>query len=291
MFDALRKIRQDLGRIAAERPHLAAINLAVLIFAVISGFRGRGGETAEFLCVALLAMLVNFDTLRQTPQPGGATRSSGSAAAGWLLLGAGAAVLTLTPGAEPLPRRMAAMLFFAPAAAFHWSDRRSALRQLPFYLLALFILPFFSRISLYVSYPLRRLSAMLSAELLRFFRHNIDYEQTVIRLDGAEVAITDACSGIQQLAAMALIAYLLIRRERLTRFWKFQYCLFLIPAVTLANALRIIVTVLLYHRLGEKAFSDPVHLALGWLQVPAAMLILFGAGKLLPRPVPEAESC
>ena len=288
----MRQEFQQIRQVIANCPILALINGAVWLFALCGGLRGRGSETAELCCLALLALMVNFDSLRKAaPADGGPTAAE--IAAGWVLLVFGG-VLLLIPAwaAQPL-LRMTSILIFAAAAALHWAGRHNAVRQVPFYGLALLVVPFFAQANLYVSYPLRRISAVLSAGVLKLCGVGVDYDLTVIRLDGAAVAITDACSGIQQLEAMFFIAYLLVRRERTAWIWKVQHYLCLIPAVILSNALRIVVTILLYRAVGDPAFSEPVHIALGWGQVVTALAILFGAGKLFPGqgPATEVRSC
>lgn len=288
MRQEIRQLRQTI----AHCPKLALVNGAVFLIAFWRGFRGRGSELAEFFCLALPALLVGFDSLRQVRPRQGAP-SAAEIAGGWFLLIAGGVLLSVPAwSARPL-LRMASVMMFATAAAVRWGGWRNAAWQVPFYGLALLIVPFFTQANLYISYPLRRISTVLSAGVLKWCGGGVDYDLTVIQLDGAAVAITDACSGIQQLEAMFAVAYLLVRRERLAWVWKIQHFLCLLPAVILSNALRIIVTILLYHAVGERAFAEPVHIALGWAQVVTALAVLFGAGKLFPvqSPTTEAPPC
>jgi len=284
MRQEIRQLRQAI----THCPKLAWVNGAVFLIAFWRGFRGRGSELAEFCCLALLTLLVGFDSLRRATPLKNAP-SAAEIAAGWFLLIPGG-VLLLIPAwaAQPL-LRMTSVMIFAMAAALHWGGWRNAVWQVPFYGLALLIMPFFAQANLYISYPLRRISTVLSAGALKWCGGGVDYDLTIIHLDGAAVAITDACSGIQQLEAMFFIAYLLVRRERIAWFWKIQHCLCLIPAVILSNALRIIVTILLYRAVGESAFAEPLHIALGWAQVVTALAILFGMGKLFPGQSPTTE--
>ena len=61
MRQEIRQLRQTI----AHCPKLALVNGAVFLIAFWRGFRGRGSELAEFFCLALPALLVGFDSLRQ----------------------------------------------------------------------------------------------------------------------------------------------------------------------------------------------------------------------------------
>ena len=59
--------------------------------------------------------------------------------------------------------------------------------------------PFRESIVLYLSYPFRMVSTVLSVGFLQIFGMHIENDTTTIRIEGLDIAITDACSGIQQI--------------------------------------------------------------------------------------------
>ena len=136
--------------------------------------------------------------------------------------------------------------------------------------------------TLALSYPLRLISTCLSAETLRLFGDAVEYHLTTIRVGGAEIAITDACSGIRQLEALLLLGYLIVRRQHTRTGWAVLHYFFMLPAVIAANSVRIAATVLLFHWIGAAAFDDFRHTLLGYLLVIVALLLFWWFGALFP---------
>ena len=157
---------------------------------------------------------------------------------------------------------------------------------LPACLVLLVILPFRSTLMLYISYPLRMVSAALSGIILQMFHAGIVWNRTTVMLPDTQIAITDACSGIAQVEAMLLLAYLAVRGERCSTVWRVLHYLFLLPSIILANVLRIVVTAGLYRLLGGIVFNDTIHTLLGYAQVVVTMALFLGAGLFLPE-LPE----
>jgi exosortase len=174
-----------------------------------------------------------------------------------------------------------AMLFFTALFCF-WGGIRSTLVFILPILICTMVIPNRDLLALLLSYPLRLLSTIISVESLQRFGCNIEYHLTSIRLPDAGIAITDACSGIDQLEILLLLGYLLVKMQHRRKRWAFLHYLFILPTVVLANAIRITITVLLFYRFGQRAFADPVHLALGYLLVIAVVFLLWSIGPLFP---------
>lgn len=233
-------------------------------------------EMAAACVIGALALVMLFDTLR----PVGKSVSGHGAA--WGLLAVAVAAGFCPWAGNPLANRMLLLVFFTSAACRLFGVP-TALRLLPANAVLLLIVPFRSCLMLYISYPLRRLSTLLSAGALHFCDPRIVWEGTTIMLPGVDIGITDACSGIAQLEAMFLIAYLIVRREKTPLLWRALHYLFLVPAIILANALRIILTAGLFRVVGERVFSDMIHAALGYFQVLLTIGIFLVAGFFLPE--------
>jgi len=143
--------------------------------------------------------------------------------------------------------------------------------------------PFREQIVLYLSYPFRMVSTVLSVGFLQMFGMEIHNDMTTIRIEGLDIAITDACSGIQQFEAMILVAFWIVFAWPRAFFWRCAHYLFLIPSIILANAIRIIVTILLYKMIGDTALNNAWHVGLGYAQVVIAVALFFLVGCLLPE--------
>ena len=150
--------------------------------------------------------------------------------------------------------------------------------------------PFRESIVLYLSYPFRMVSTVLSVGFLRILGFGIENNGTTIRIEGLDIAITDACSGIQQFEAMILVAFWLVMFWKRSFFWRCVHYAFLIPSIILANAIRIILTIVLYKTVGEVILNNTWHEGFGYAQVVLTVALFFLVGTLLPEKAGSASS-
>ena len=143
--------------------------------------------------------------------------------------------------------------------------------------------PFRESIVLYLSYPFRMVSTVLSVGFLQIFGMNIENDNTTIRIEGLDIAITDACSGIQQFEAMILVAFWLVMVWKRPFFWRCVHYAFLIPSIIVANAIRIVLTIVLYKAGFESVLNNTWHEGLGYMQVVLTVALFFLVGCLLPE--------
>ena len=145
-------------------------------------------------------------------------------------------------------------------------------------------MPYHEEFMLLLSYPLRLNATVLSAGMLKMFGVDVVYSGTSLALPGLNIAITDACSGINQLDAFILIAFIAVEILHRKLFWQCLHFAFIIPSVIIGNSLRIVLTVLLYKLVGEVVLENTWHIALGYVQIILALLLFVGVGKLLAVP-------
>ena len=150
--------------------------------------------------------------------------------------------------------------------------------------------PFRESIVLYLSYPFRMVSTVLSVGFLQIFGMHIENDNTTIRIEGLDIAITDACSGIQQFEAMILVAFWLVMIWKRPFVWRCVHYLFLIPSIIIANAVRIVLTIVLYKTIGEVVLNNTWHEGLGYAQVVLTVALFFLVGCLLPEDEVKAPS-
>ena len=141
-------------------------------------------------------------------------------------------------------------------------------------------MPYHEEIMLLLSFPLRLSAAAFSSVLLNLAGIGVVHSGTSLTLPGVNIAITDACSGINQLDAFILIAFAAIELLHRKTVWKILHFTFMIPAVIAGNSLRIVLTVLLYRFYGDAVFENSWHTVLGYTQIVFALLIFFGVGKI-----------
>jgi exosortase/archaeosortase family protein len=142
---------------------------------------------------------------------------------------------------------------------------------------------------LFLSYPLRLSATMFSGFLLQCCGIEAVFSGTSLSLPELEIAITDACSGINQLDAFLLIAFIIVRKFHKNPFWQVFHFAFIVPAIIAGNTLRIVLTVLLYKLLGESVLMNTWHTGLGFVQIVLAFLFFYLVGKLFVFP-PKNET-
>ena len=130
------------------------------------------------------------------------------------------------------------------------------------------------------SFPLRLSATVLSSGILNLCGVDVVGAGTSLELPGLNIAITDACSGINQLDAFILIAFIAVQILHRRTGWKILHFAFIVPAIILGNSLRIVLTVLLYRVWGEVVLQNSWHTALGYVQIILAFLIFLAIGRL-----------
>ena len=140
-------------------------------------------------------------------------------------------------------------------------------------------MPYHEEFMLLLSFPLRLSATMLSAAVLKMCGVGAVYSGTSLTLPGLDIAITDACSGINQLDAFILIAFIAVQLLHRKTGWKILHFAFIIPAVIAGNTLRIVFTVLLYKGFGDIVLQNTWHTALGYGQIILAFVIFLLIGR------------
>ena len=141
-------------------------------------------------------------------------------------------------------------------------------------------MPYHEEFMLLLSFPLRLSATMLSACILKLCGIGAVYSGTSLTLPGLDIAITDACSGINQLDAFILIAFIAVQIFHNRIGWKILHFAFIVPSVIAGNSLRIVLTVLLYKLCGEAVLQNIWHTVLGYGQILFAVVIFLLIGKI-----------
>lgn len=248
-----------------------------------------GGAAALLLLLACLLYQAERTAVAAAPANGGFPWHKALA---WLLIAASLGLLFLPRPNPDAPgfKFGAWFLFSLGAVCLFCGFRAMCLGIVP--LLGCFLVtPFREQIVLYLSYPFRMVSTVLSVGFLKMFGMKIANDMTTIHIEGLDLAITDACSGIQQFEAMILVAFWLVMMRPRNFVWRCIHYAFLIPAIILANAVRIVLTIVLYKAGVEAVLNNAWHEGLGYAQIVLAVALFFLVGCLLPEiERPEADS-
>ncbi len=272
----------------SQAPHanlsIAGTLLASCVIGTIQAVRVNSGEWDSPVALILLAFVSTAAVFPSLEAP-----IYGRFPSGWVLLAAAAVLLfssfyyDSTVGAScALLLNMAAVIAFAGSLKY-------VVKCLFPLTASLLLLPFQENWTLFFSYPLRLISTLLSVSFFELFGVQITAELTTIRLGQAEIAITDACSGVSQLGVLLFFAYLLSRTLRCGAGAKALWVSFILPIVIFANTVRLALTIGLYLVIGEKAFDNAIHISLGYFFVAFSLLLLWWSRKLIPPPETEEE--
>ena len=169
------------------------------------------------------------------------------------------------------------------AFVLYFSGTRLAMRCIVPALWCCVFMPYHEEIMLLLSFPLRLTATVLSSTMLHLCGINVIHSGTSLTLPGVDIAITDACSGINQLDAFILIAFVAVQLLHKKSLWKYLHFAFIVPMIIIGNSMRIVPTVLLYRVFGEVVFENTWHTVLGYSQIIFALLLFFAVGWIFCR--------
>ena len=263
--------------------------IVAFIYALIQAIRTCNGQWDSLIASMLLAIaVVYFGLLRfQKGDTDFAVSTPKERGAAWTLLIVSIIIpfLFSTTSTE-LPHNIAITLLAIACMLFFYGWRATLCLSPALIIFCLFI-PMREQFILMISYPLRLISTTLSVWVLKLCQIDINYHLTTITMPGeAQIVITDACSGIQQLEAMLLIGYIIIHLQPKPLLPSLFHFLFLLPIIILSNSVRIIVTILLYKSIGPVVLDNTWHATLGYCLVLACSILIWYAGALFSTETP-----
>lgn len=142
-----------------------------------------------------------------------------------------------------------------------------------FFLFFMVPLPF--RYETLISQPLQQVAAMLSSFLLRCVGQPAFAEGTTIIVGTEILEVEQSCSGLRIFVGIFALTcgYLIAFRREL---WEASLLLlFAVPVALVANAIRIVVTAILYRHLTNEAAEKFSHDFSGFLMIPLAAFLLW----------------
>lgn len=175
------------------------------------------------------------------------------------------------------------------ALVLYFSGRVMAFNSVVPALWCCVFMPYHEEFMLLLSFPLRLSATVLSAGILKLCGMNVICSGTSLHIPGANIAITDACSGINQLDAFILIAFITVQMFHKKAWWKFLHFAFIIPAIIVGNSLRIVLTVMLFRIWGDVVLTGTWHIVLGYAQIVFAVIIFLIFGKIFSEPDGKQE--
>ncbi|MBQ7395341.1 MAG: exosortase/archaeosortase family protein [Lentisphaeria bacterium] len=254
--------------------------LGLVAFSAAVPMFSAGAWDSALVDLIMAAMLI-FLMLKNLASGTQKTQRTVDKYAAWALV-VSANILALVPAHEFPGSLSTAFAFSSLICAFvlYFSGAEAALLCTAPALWCCVFIPYHSELMLLLSYPLRLSATMLSGVILRMLGIGAVYQGTSLTLPGLNIAITDACSGINQLDAFILIAFIAVRMMQSKTVWKIVHFSFIVPSIIIGNSLRIALTVILFRIWGECVLQDSWHTALGYVQIILAFAIFLAAGRI-----------
>lgn len=194
----------------------------------------------------------------------------------WALLALSAILIVSGPKLLILPVLLAAGVFF-------FGNLKLGVYGAGAILVWTIILPQAEYLQHLISLPMRIMSAGFSSEILNLFGYDSMAEQTGVNINGRMIAITAACSGIEQLEAMLFICWILSFSMQFRPLFQLLHFFTLLPILLLSNTIRLVITLIGLQTAGDVFLSDTIHTALGFGMVLLSILLFVGIGNLFPK--------
>ncbi len=146
------------------------------------------------------------------------------------------------------------------------------------------IIPHTEYLHFTLSYPFRLVGSQLSAILLSIGGFDAVAKDTVVEIGGRPIAITAACSGIEQLEAMLFMGWVIAVYVHKSTMVRLMHFITILPIILLVNTLRITITLVGCELYGEKIFlSDDVHTGMGFAAVAVIVILFILASSLFEQ--------
>lgn len=194
----------------------------------------------------------------------------------WALLALSVILVVTGPKLLILPVLLAAGVFF-------FGNLKLGIYGAGAILVWTLILPQAEYLQHLISLPMRIMSAGFSSEIMSLIGYDSMAEQTGVNIDGRMIAITAACSGIEQLEAMLFICWILSFSMQFRPLFQLLHFFTLLPILLFSNTVRLVVTLIGIQTVGDIFLSDTIHTTLGFGMVLLSILLFVGIGNLFPK--------
>lgn len=154
-------------------------------------------------------------------------------------------------------------------------------RWFPLFYLA-FLLPMPGWIIDQGTAPLKHLVSLMATKIVEPFGIPIYREGVTMVVGPYQLLVEDACSGLNSLIGLIAISlfYIYLLRSASWRYSLFLAAL-LVPIAIVANAIRIVILILLTYFFGDAVGQGFLHVTAGLFLFAVALLLMFGIDNLL----------
>jgi exosortase len=138
--------------------------------------------------------------------------------------------------------------------------------------------------------PLKLLVSAMSAGIVEPFGIPIVREGVTMTVGPYELLVEDACSGLNSLIGLIAITlfYIYLLRNASWRYSLFLVCM-IIPVAIMANAIRIVILILLTYFFGDAVGQGFLHVTAGLFLFALSLLLMFAIDNAVSRVWPSRK--
>lgn len=149
----------------------------------------------------------------------------------------------------------------------------------PAILVLLSVVPIPGTIRLLLAQPLQALATSATAVILDTVGVSAIQSGNLIEINGATVAIGEACNGMRLLVPLGLVIFTFVFSLPLRTSMRTILLLASVPVALICNVLRLVPTALAYGYFPN--IAELTHDIGGWIMIPLAILLLLGLLRLI----------
>lgn len=123
-------------------------------------------------------------------------------------------------------------------------------------------------------------TALITQQIFDLMGVAVEQNQNMLRINGHQVRIEEACNGLRMIFALVLVSYAFAFSTPLRGYVRFLVLILSPVSAIVCNVIRLIPTIYLFGIL-DPAQATTIHNYLGWPMLPLAFLILMGIVRLL----------
>lgn len=211
-----------------------------------------------------------------------AAQDGGKSVVGWLLLALGLLLYVLGRSQQIILFEVGSqipLLAGAGAVLFGWR----AVKVVAFPLLFLvFMAPLPAAIIDSMTGPLKRTVSVVAETVLYELGYPIARSGVVLSIGQYQLLVADACSGLNSMFSLSALGLLYLYMMKHGSRWRnVAIVLSILPIAFVANAIRVMILVLVTYHLGDEAGQGFIHGAAGMVLFVIALVLLFAFDGLL----------
>jgi len=153
-------------------------------------------------------------------------------------------------------------------------------RFLPAVLVLVFLIPIPGRIRLSVAVPLQTATAQVTETIFDLAGASIERSGNLLRLNGQDVTIVEACNGMRMVFALVLVSFAFAFGEPLRGYVRFLILAACPLSAILCNVIRMVPTLCMYGYASHNV-AKVFHDISGWVMLGIAFLLLMSIIRVL----------